>query len=74
MIKSAVLFAIAKAIALHHAKHLNLSGVAWVACFSQPILLGINAGLTIEPLAQPTVTSTQALCPRVKWVALLLID
>ena len=30
----------------------------WVACFSQPTLLGINVGLTIEPLAQPTVTST----------------
>ena len=39
------------------------SGIAWVACFSQPTLLGINVGLTIEPLAQPTVTSTQALCP-----------
>jgi len=35
---------------------------AWVAGFSQPTLLGINVGLTIEPLAQPTVT-TQALCP-----------
>ena len=31
------------------------------ACFSQPTLLGIHVGLTIEPLAQPTVTSTPAL-------------
>ena len=40
----------------------RLSGVCWAACFSQPTLLGINVGLTIEPLAQATATSTQALC------------
>ena len=40
-----------------------MNGVGWVACFSQLTLLGIHVGLTIEPLAQPTVTSTQALCP-----------
>ena len=39
-----------------------MNGVGWVACFSQPTLLGIDVGLTIEPLAQPTVTSRQALC------------
>ncbi len=31
--------------------------VGRVACFSQPTLLGINVGLTIEPLAQPTAKS-----------------
>ena len=36
--------------------------VGSVAGFSQPTLLGINVGLTIEPLAPATLTSTQALC------------
>ena len=35
----------------------------WAAYFSQPTLLGIHVGLTIESLAQPAVTATQALCP-----------
>ena len=30
------------------------------ACFSQPTLLGINVGLTIEPLDQPTATCLSA--------------
>ena len=44
------------------------SVVGWVTSFLQSTLLGINVGLTIEPLAQATVTSSQALWSRVKWV------
>ena len=57
---SAVLKATAEAVALQFFSILlcrGVSGIGWVAGFSQPTLLGINVGLTIEPLAQPTVTS-----------------
>ena len=36
--------------------------------FATQLILGINVGLTIEPLAQPTATSTQSFS-HVKWVA-----